>query len=102
MLMIVLAPLPRVPPRLPVPSSVLSLDDDILIPCTTIESTFARWRTAPQQLAGYYPRLLVPPEGGSGAPVYQFEEFVFQQVGVLREGARQRAVLMAPAAQLSD
>ncbi|EFN51907.1 hypothetical protein CHLNCDRAFT_54762 [Chlorella variabilis] len=59
--------------------SVLSLDDDILIPCTTIESTFARWRTAPQQLAGYYPRLLVPPEGGSGAPVYQFEEFVFQQ-----------------------
>jgi hypothetical protein len=105
---------------------VLSLDDDILMPCSTIEAAFARWRAAPQQLLGFYPRLLLPEgdgqqalqarkkgksrrrgkhvagtgsggsdesgAGGSGgtgeaaaaalpvqpAPVYHFEEFVFQ------------------------
>ncbi|KAL4857493.1 Glycosyltransferase family protein 64 protein C5 [Chlorella vulgaris] len=66
--------------------SVLSLDDDILIPCTTIEAAFARWRRTPQQLLGFYPRLLLPEgggmngsHGGGGPPVYRFEEFVFQQ-----------------------
>lgn len=62
---------------------MLSLDDDILMPCTTVEAAFAAWRAAPHQLVGWYPRLLVP-EGGAGAagpPVYRFEPHVFAQVG---------------------
>ena len=44
--------------------SVLSLDDDILMPCSTIEAGFARWRAAPQHLLGFYPRLLLPEAEG--------------------------------------
>lgn len=72
----------RPPPR-PCPppgSSVLSLDDDILMPCTTVEAAFAAWRAAPQRLLGFYPRLLLPERPG-GPPVYQFEEYVFHKVG---------------------
>jgi hypothetical protein len=47
---------------------VLSLDDDILMPCSTIEVAFARWRAAPQQLLGFYPRLLLPEGGSQQAP----------------------------------
>ena len=63
---------------------MLSLDDDILVPCATVEAAFAEWRRAPQRLLGFYPRLLRPAEPG-GPPVYQFEEYVFQQVS---EGAQ--------------
>ncbi|KAL4451196.1 hypothetical protein ABPG77_009268 [Micractinium sp. CCAP 211/92] len=58
--------------------SVLSLDDDILMPCSTVEAAFAAWRTAPQRLLGFYPRLLLPKQPG-GPPTYQFEEFVFEK-----------------------
>ncbi|KAL4422923.1 hypothetical protein ABPG75_009120 [Micractinium tetrahymenae] len=58
--------------------SVLSLDDDILMPCSTVEAAFAAWRSQPQRLLGFYPRLLLPEQPG-GPPVYQFEEFVFEK-----------------------
>lgn len=63
-------------------SSVLSLDDDILMPCSTVEAAFAAWRSAPQRLLGFYPRLLLPEQPG-GPPTYQFEEIVFQKASSL-------------------
>jgi Glycosyl transferase family 64 domain len=36
---------------------VLSLDDDLRIPCIDIERAFARWRTSPSSLTGFVPRL---------------------------------------------
>eukprot|EP00887_Chlorella_sp_A99_P000276 scaffold13.g276.t1 len=51
---------------------VLSLDDDIMVPCVTVESAFAEWRRDPARMVGFYPRLLVPeapppaPSGGAG------------------------------------
>jgi hypothetical protein len=61
---------------------VLSLDDDIMMPCTTIEAAFARWRRTPHTLLGFYPRLLLPQGGrdAPGPPVYRFEDSVFEQV----------------------
>ena len=69
----------------PTRSAVLSLDDDILLPCADVEAGFARWRAAPHQLVGWYPRLLLRAGGagagqGRGPPTYQFEPAVFEQV----------------------
>lgn len=77
---------PQTPP-LPTPPrrGVLSLDDDILVPCTTVEAAFATWRASPGQLVGFYPRLLLPAggKGAPGPPVYAWEERVFRQVRLL-------------------
>ena len=48
---------------------VLSLDDDIRIPCTDIERLFSMWRTEPNALTGFYPRLAE----SSSTPRYQAE-----------------------------
>lgn len=85
--------------------AVLSLDDDILLPCSDVEAAFATWRAAPHQLVGWYPRLLVPEEGSWGStadlpPVYRFEEFVFEQVrcvGMRWNGAGEGALFSQPA-----
>ena len=70
-------------PVSPPTRAVLSLDDDILLPCTDVERAFALWRASPRQLVGWYPRLLQPAGGkdAQGPPVYQFEPAVFKQVG---------------------
>jgi len=36
---------------------VLSLDDDIFMPCEDVEAAFATWREDPARLVGFYPRL---------------------------------------------
>lgn len=90
---------------------MLSLDDDILLPCADVEAGFARWRSAPHQLVGWYPRLLLPAGAGvdgggaggqglgQGPPTYRFEPAVFEQVGadwpVGAEGCRRTAPLAA-------
>lgn len=80
------APRPAAPHAAPPPlprRAVLSLDDDILLPCSDVEAAFALWRASPRQLVGWYPRLLLPAGGerGAGPPLYRFEPAVFQQVG---------------------
>lgn len=82
-----MAPLPPAASR-----AVLSLDDDILMPCTDLERGFALWRASPRQLVGWYPRLLRPAggKGAPGSPVYQFEPAVFKQVGQCRGGHTSR------------
>ena len=61
--------------------AVLSLDDDILIPCNDVEAAFAAWRAAPEALVGFYPRLLLPDGSREyGPPVHRPEPFVFEQV----------------------
>ena len=82
--------------------AVLSLDDDILMPCADLEHGFALWRASPRQLVGWYPRLLRPAggKGAPGPPVYQFEPAVFKQVGRVEGGmCHGRARLHAPVAQ---
>ena len=38
--------------------AVLSLDDDIMMPCADVERGFALWRTRPETMVGYFPRLI--------------------------------------------
>jgi hypothetical protein len=44
--------------------AVLSLDDDILVPCADVEAAFATWRRHPARLVGFYPRLAEPDAPG--------------------------------------
>ena len=46
------------PPASPSCRAVLSLDDDIMMPCSDLERGFATWRMAPTKMVGYYPRLI--------------------------------------------
>ncbi|GLC54899.1 hypothetical protein PLESTB_000917800 [Pleodorina starrii] len=39
--------------------AVLSLDDDIVAPCETLDELFTVWRRDPYNMAGFYPRLHV-------------------------------------------
>ena len=48
--------LPPCPP--PTRSAVLSLDDDIMLPCADLERAFARWRASPTTMLGFFPRLI--------------------------------------------
>ena len=45
---------------------VLSIDDDIRIPCSDVERAFAAWRQRPGQLVGFFPRL-IESRGSSGS-----------------------------------
>lgn len=38
--------------------AVLSLDDDIMVPCSDLERGFATWRMQPAKMVGFYPRLI--------------------------------------------
>eukprot|EP00884_Botryococcus_braunii_P015687 jgi/Botrbrau1/2801/Bobra.0125s0012.1 len=51
--------------------AVLSLDDDIYIPCKDIERGFSMWRRHPERLVGYVPRLM-----DSSPPEYRGESYV--------------------------
>ncbi|KAI8103680.1 hypothetical protein M9435_005014 [Picochlorum sp. BPE23] len=42
--------------------AVLILDDDLRIPCGSIEAAFAAWRREPHRLVGWYPRLVEVPQ----------------------------------------
>lgn len=46
------------PPLAAASRAVLSLDDDIMMPCADIERAFAVWRTQPEKMVGFYPRLI--------------------------------------------
>lgn len=60
-------PFPTRPrPCPPTISAMLSLDDDIMLPCSDLERAFARWRAAPTTMLGFFPRLI------EGAPQLQF------------------------------
>ncbi|KAI8564185.1 hypothetical protein RHMOL_Rhmol03G0162700 [Rhododendron molle] len=37
--------------------AVLSIDDDIIFPCSTVEFAFSVWRTAPNAVVGWVPRM---------------------------------------------
>ncbi|KAF7134300.1 hypothetical protein RHSIM_Rhsim08G0206900 [Rhododendron simsii] len=37
--------------------AVLSIDDDIIFPCSTVEFAFSVWRTAPSAMVGWVPRM---------------------------------------------
>ena len=38
--------------------AVLSLDDDIMMPCSDLEHAFAVWRTDPAMMVGFFPRYI--------------------------------------------
>lgn len=37
---------------------MLSLDDDIMLPCSDLEHAFAVWRADPAKMVGFFPRLI--------------------------------------------
>ena len=53
---------------LPVPTpAVLSLDDDLEIPCSTLDFAYSVWQAAPHSLVGFTPRLVTWDAGGAAA-----------------------------------
>ena len=40
-------------------AAVFSVDDDMVVPCASLDDAFAAWRAAPHALVGFYPRLHV-------------------------------------------
>lgn len=40
--------------------AVLSLDDDLRIPCTSLSKAFEEWKRHPERLVGWFPRLIRP------------------------------------------
>ena len=61
--------------------AVLSLDDDIMMPCADIERGFAAWRRAPHKIVGFYPRLITEEGGTGGRLAYNWEDATVAQVG---------------------
>ena len=55
--------------------AVLSLDDDLRVPCADIERGFAVWRISPNALTGFYPRLAEV----SATPRYQGEPVAIEK-----------------------
>lgn len=49
--------------------AIFSVDDDLLVPCETLEFAFELWTSAPDQLVGFVPRMhwrkKVRPSNGS-------------------------------------
>lgn len=37
--------------------AILSIDDDVLVPCGTVESAFSAWTSAPNSMVGFVPRM---------------------------------------------
>ena len=48
----------RFRPILPIETeSVFSVDDDLYIPCDQLDFTHSVWRSAPQAMVGFFPRM---------------------------------------------
>eukprot|EP00127_Corallochytrium_limacisporum_P006474 Clim_evm5s229 gene=Clim_evmTU5s229 len=47
-----------------VASAIFSVDDDILIPCEDVERGFINWRSHPERLTGFLPRVIYPDLNG--------------------------------------
>ncbi|XP_058226649.1 glycosylinositol phosphorylceramide mannosyl transferase 1-like isoform X3 [Rhododendron vialii] len=52
--------------------AVLSIDDDIIFPCSTVEFAFSVWRTAPNAMVGWVPRMhwIEKLNGNAGRYIY--------------------------------
>ncbi|KAG0584851.1 hypothetical protein KC19_3G239300 [Ceratodon purpureus] len=37
--------------------AILSIDDDVLVPCSTLETAFSVWTSAPHSMVGFVPRM---------------------------------------------
>lgn len=45
-------------------TAVFMVDDDLRVSCHSLRQAFEAWKTRPDAMAGYYPRLASPPRGG--------------------------------------
>lgn len=70
--------------------AVLSIDDDIRIPCSDIEAAFAEWRRHPEVMVGFFPRLIEAGDGGT-------RELMFRGEGYVMEKERYNVVLTGAA-----
>jgi hypothetical protein len=59
--------------------AVLSIDDDLRIPCSDIEAAFAEWRRRPEVMVGFFPRLIEPGDGNTKDLVFRGEGYVMEQ-----------------------
>ena len=41
-------------------AAILSLDDDVMVPCTEVAAAFAAWRRRPAAMVGWFPRGVAP------------------------------------------
>lgn len=52
--------------------AIFSIDDDVLLPCSTLEFAFTVWQTAPESMVGFVPRMhwVDTKKHGSKQPLY--------------------------------
>jgi hypothetical protein len=48
-------------------TAVFMVDDDLRAACPSLRNAFQAWKTRPDAMAGYYPRLASPPRGQSSS-----------------------------------
>lgn len=62
-------------------AAVLSLDDDVVVPCAEVGAAFAAWRRHPAAMAGWFPRGVAP---RGGRPCRGFDYLSRDQALLLR------------------
>lgn len=58
-------------------TAVFMVDDDIRVPCHSLWQGFQAWKTRPDSMVGYYPRLSSPPRSGNSGLIYHTWPVVF-------------------------
>ncbi|XP_030531912.1 glycosylinositol phosphorylceramide mannosyl transferase 1-like [Rhodamnia argentea] len=53
--------------------AVFSVDDDVIIPCPTLDFAFTVWQSAPSTMVGFVPRAHLPEAEINGVPYYKYE-----------------------------
>ncbi|BAS99390.1 glycosylinositol phosphorylceramide mannosyl transferase 1 [Oryza sativa Japonica Group] len=52
--------------------AVFSVDDDLIVPCSTLRFAFAVWQSAPSAMVGFVPRMHWLADPGSNAKEYRY------------------------------
>ena len=58
-------------------TAVFMVDDDLRVDCSSLRRAFDAWKTRPDSMVGYYPRLASPPRGVTGATSSSSDEIIY-------------------------
>jgi len=52
--------------------AIFSIDDDVIVPCDTLDFAFSVWQSAPDAMVGFVPRMHWPVKGKDGVTYYNY------------------------------
>ncbi|KAL8151427.1 hypothetical protein V2J09_021235 [Rumex salicifolius] len=52
--------------------AIFSIDDDVIVPCDTLDFAFSVWQSAPSTMVGFVPRMLRSSKEKSGSTSYEY------------------------------